>query len=297
MRSSSSASSGPPLVDDAAGDEHVHTVGAQLGEQPRVVRDREHAEIRPRASSRSTRRATSRSASTSRPESISSRIANFGCEHRELHRLGALLLAAGELVVDAARRGARRARRARAASARDRVVQTGRRRRRARASRRRRASSSGTPGTSTGYCIARNSPRCARCHVGSPRSSSPSIVTEPRGDLVVAAAHERVRQRRLARAVRAHQRVHLARAHLEVDAAQDLVAGDASRAGRRCAARDRSRQHHRSRRRRRPRPRTRAPAGSPAASAAHRSCSENVEPCFGHSISRSSSHTSPSESE
>ena len=39
----------------------------------------------------------------------------------------------------------------------------------------------------------------------------------------------------------------------------------------------------------------RAPAGSRAASAARRSCSENVEPCFGHSISRSSSHTSPSD--
>ena len=47
-----------------------------------------------------------------------------------------------------------------------------------------------------------------------------------RGDLVVAAAHEHVRQRRLARAVRPHERVHLARLHLEVDAAQDLVALD-----------------------------------------------------------------------
>ena len=50
----------------------------------------------------SMRRATSRSASTSRPESISSRTANFGSQHRELQRLGALLLAAGELDVHAA---------------------------------------------------------------------------------------------------------------------------------------------------------------------------------------------------
>ena len=37
-----------------------------------------------------------------------------------------------------------------------------------------------TPGTSTGYCMARNSPCAARCHVGSPSSSTPSIVTDPR---------------------------------------------------------------------------------------------------------------------
>ena len=57
------------------------------------------------------------------------------------------------------------------------------------------------------------------------------MVTEPRGDLVVVAAHEHVRQRRLPRPVRAHQRVHLARLHLEVDAAQDLVARRPTRAG------------------------------------------------------------------
>ena len=50
----------------------------------------------------STRRATSRSASTSRPLSISSSTANSRRQHRELQRLGALLLAARELDVDAA---------------------------------------------------------------------------------------------------------------------------------------------------------------------------------------------------
>ena len=44
--------------------------------------------------------------------------------------------------------------------------------------------------------------------------------------LVLVAAHERVRQRRLAGSVRSHDRVHLTGTHLEVDAAQDLVAGD-----------------------------------------------------------------------
>ena len=44
------------------------------------------------------------------------------------------------------------------------------------------------------------------------------------GDLVGGVAHQRVGERRLARAVRAHQRVDLARAHREVDALDDLGA-------------------------------------------------------------------------
>ena len=230
----------------------MHAVGPELGEQPRVVRDREHAEVVAPASSRSTRRATSRSASTSRPESISSRTANFGCEHRELHGLGALLLAAGELVVDAAGRGARRARRARAPRRATRVVQTGRVDA-ARAHRRAPTSvSSGTPGTSTGYCIARNSPRCGALPRGQPEQLLAVDRDRTGGHLVVAAPHQRVRERRLPRSVRAHERVHLARAHLEVDAAQDLVAGDAYA----CRSADRSASLTApppSRRRRRPR--------------------------------------------
>jgi hypothetical protein len=46
------------------------------------------------------RRATAPKASTSRPESISSRIANLGLQDSELHHLGALALAAGEVDVD-----------------------------------------------------------------------------------------------------------------------------------------------------------------------------------------------------
>ena len=40
-------------------------------------------------------------------------------------------------------------------------------------------SSSDTPGTSVGYCMARNSPAWARFHAGSERRSTPSRVTEP----------------------------------------------------------------------------------------------------------------------
>ena len=99
-------------------------------------------------------------------------------EHRELQRLGPLLLAAGELDVDAAReelvvrpRGAR-------ASAATRVVQAGGVAAPA-ATAAPSKSPSARPGTSTGYCIARNRPAAARCSVGRPSSSSPSMVTEP----------------------------------------------------------------------------------------------------------------------
>ena len=44
------------------------------------------------------------------------------------------------------------------------------------------------------------------------------------GDLVGRVAHQRVGERRLARAVRAHQRVNLARADREIDSLDDLGA-------------------------------------------------------------------------
>ena len=43
------------------------------------------------------------------------------------------------------------------------------------------------------------------------------------GDLVAGVAHDRVRERRLAGPVRSHQRVQLAFAHGQIDAAQDLA--------------------------------------------------------------------------
>ena len=56
--------------------------------------------------------------------------------------------------------------------------------------------------------------------------SSPLKRTSARRQLVAGTAHEHVRQRRLARAVRAHQRVGLALLHGEVDPLQDLLALD-----------------------------------------------------------------------
>ena len=113
----------------------------------------------------SMRRAHARRASMSRPESSSSSTANRGFEHRQLHGLVALLLAAGEIDVERAGRGSRVARPIRSASAATSactVVPS--RPDAAKASVRR--SSTLTPGTSIGYCMARNSPAWARCQVG-----------------------------------------------------------------------------------------------------------------------------------
>src|SRR5439155_26411987 len=128
-----------------------------------------------------------------------------------------------------------------------------------------------------------------------PRRQPEELLTVERDgaaeDLVLGAAHERVRQRRLARAVRAHEGVDLARGDLEVDAAQDLLAVDGDpQPG------DPQRAHAFVPTRSSPSiltsyTRTGWVAGRVAGSPVS---SENVEPCFGHSISRSSSQTSPS---
>ena len=114
-------------------------------------------------------------------------------------------------------------------------------------------------------------------------------------DLVAGPAHEHVRERGLARAVGAHDRVHLAAAHLEVEAAQDLAPLDTGPQA--VDPKRRSRDLHHdvvavddARRRR-------APAGWPGSDCGSPSTSENVLPCFQHSISRSSPSTSPSASE
>ena len=88
------------------------------------------------------------------------------------------------------------------------------------------------PGTSVGYCMARNSPACGPL----PRRQAEQV-DAVEGDraaehLVAGPAHDHVRQRRLARAVRAHHGVDLAAADGEVDALQDLLAGRRRRAGR-----------------------------------------------------------------
>ena len=81
-----------------------------------------------------------------------------------------------------------------------------------------------TPGIACGYWNARKRPRCARSSASSSVTSSPSRRIWPSRDLVGGMAHERVGERRLAGAVRAHDRVHLVRVHGEVDALDDLGA-------------------------------------------------------------------------
>jgi hypothetical protein len=106
---------------------------------------------------------TTRSASTSRPESVSSSTAIFGLSRLELQDLVALLLSAGEALVHACARRTRvhlqvghRPRtsltqvRSLGASPRTAVTAV------------RRKFDTDTPGTSTGYCMARNRPARAR---------------------------------------------------------------------------------------------------------------------------------------
>ena len=80
-----------------------------------------------------------------------------------------------------------------------------------------------TPGTSTGYCIARNRPARARSSTVIASTSSPSSVTVPPVIGVLRVARDRVGERGLAGAVGAHDGVGLARLHGQVDAAQDLA--------------------------------------------------------------------------
>src|SRR3954453_23917731 len=97
-----------------------------------------------------------------------------------------------------------------------------------------------TPGTSTGYCIARNRPAGGRRGARGRRQVSPAgaladshrenvLAVErhaARGNRVARVPGDRVRERRLAGAVGAHDRVRLALLHDEVDAAEDLLRVD-----------------------------------------------------------------------
>ena len=173
---------------------------------------------------RSTRRETSRSESTSRPESISSRIGELRLQHRELHRLGALLLTAGELVVHTAGQElVADAERGRLAE--HRVVEAGR------------VDVAGAHRSGD----ERLERHAGHLHRILHREEQPALRALPRGQtdqlfavdrdrpgghFVVGSPHQRVRQRRLARTVRAHQRVHFAGTNFEIHAVQDLVAGD-----------------------------------------------------------------------
>ena len=157
----------PARAHDRALGQHVDVVGPQLVQQPAVVGDGQHAEPRPPSAtgwvSASMRRAQARRASTSRPESSSSSSGDGRAQHAQLQRLVLLLLAARQVDVerpvdqpgvegealgldhdlggDAVGRGRPAA-----------CAETWSR------------SCSDTPGTSVGYCRARNRPACARCH-------------------------------------------------------------------------------------------------------------------------------------
>ena len=80
-----------------------------------------------------------------------------------------------------------------------------------------------TPGIVAGYWKARNRPARARSSGSASVRSSPFEQDAALGHLVGGVAHERVGERGLARAVRAHQGVRLALLHGQVDAVEDLA--------------------------------------------------------------------------
>ena len=79
-----------------------------------------------------------------------------------------------------------------------------------------------TPGIACGYWNARKRPFCARSSAAGLGQVLAVEEDLALGDLVGGVAGDRVRERRLARAVRAHDRVHLVRVDREVDALDDL---------------------------------------------------------------------------
>src|SRR6266540_1550752 len=267
----------------------VHPVRTQLAQEAGVVGDGEHAQVavlglRLHASS-DVAQGVDVEAGVDLVED-----GDLGLEHGKLERLGALLLAAGELDVDPAGQELV-ADRETLRLARQPVRQPVRLP----------APAADGGGEEVDQAHARHLDRVLHREEQTlrralPRRQAHQLVAVE-GDravehLVLEPAHEGVGERRLARAVRAHERVHLTRGDLEVDAAQDLLPGD-----RDPQPGDPQRAHVFVTTTSSPSiltwyTRTGCVAGSVAGSPVS---SENVEPCFGHSISSSSSQTSPSE--
>ncbi len=213
---------GPTARDDAPVHEHVHPVGAQLGEHARVVRDREHTE------------ATFGRHGLDAPGDVAQRVDVEAAvdlveyreprlEYRQLQRLGALLLATGELDVHAALEELVRDAEAVGLELDLRTQLTV-----GIAALTKERSGEEVDEAYAGKLhrvLQREEQTTCRAFVGGQPEELFAVDGDRAGrDVVVVPAHEDVRQGRLARTVRAHQRVHLARAHLEVDAPQDLVA-------------------------------------------------------------------------
>ena len=169
------------------------------------------------------RRATARRASTSRPESISSRTANLG-RRTPSCTVSLRLRSPPDRSTLSGRDRNRSSKPTRAASAPSRAATSARSRPWA-ANASPRASTSDTPGHLDRVLHGQEQPGLGPL----PRRQGQQVLAvegDPAADhLVAGPAHQHVGQRALARAVGAHHGVDLAAAHLEVDAAQDLLAG------------------------------------------------------------------------
>jgi hypothetical protein len=269
----------------------VHTIGAQLAEQAGVVRDGEHAQV------------ALLGHRLDPPGDIAQGVdveagvdlvedGELGLEHGELERLRPLLLAAGELDVHAplqellADGEALRFRVESFSQAVGLAAPT--------ADGGAEEVDDADTGNLDRVLHGEEEPLCGAL----PRREAEQLLAverhRPVTHLVLGPAHEGVGEGRLPGPIGPHQRVHLARGDLEVDPAQDVLPVDGNpQAG------DPQRAHAFVTTTSSPsiltsKTRTGWVAGSVAGSPVS---SENVEPCFGHSISRSSSHTSPSDSE
>ena len=220
----------PAFLNDTPVDEDVHEIGLDVVQDPLVVRDDEGTGFRADElldAGRDDLEGVDVEAGVGLVEHRDARL-----QHRHLQDLDALLLAAGEPVVEVAlselardlqvlHRGEHVLAKLRHRHG---VVLAARARLPDRVQRRAHEAGNGHAGNGVRVLEGEEEPEL-RALVGAQLAEV--LPVEERlaaGDLVGRVAHQRVGERRLARAVRAHQRVNLARADREIDSLDDLGA-------------------------------------------------------------------------
>jgi hypothetical protein len=218
------------FLDDPPIHEHVHVVGLNVVEDALVVRDHERAHLRADELLDAARDHLQRVDVEARVGLVEHRDPRL--QHRHLQDLDPLLLAAREAVVQVARRELARdleavhlgeERRPELLDG-DRVVDAARARLADGVDGRAQEVGHGHAGDRVRVLEGEEEP-ALRALVGGRLGDVLAVEADPAaGDPVGRVAGDRVGERRLARAVRAHDRVHLVRVDREVDAADDLCA-------------------------------------------------------------------------
>ncbi len=218
----------PALLDDTSVEEDVDEVGLDVIEDPLVVRDQQRAHVRRDERLDALGDNTQRVDVEAGVGLVEHR--DPGLEHRHLQDLHALLLAAREAVVDVPRREL--SRNLQPVHRRQQLIaELGDRNRVVLAARARLADRIDGAAQEVRHRDAGNGVRvlerekqpALRPLVGAGLREVLAVEEDlALGDLVRRVAHQGIRQRRLARAVRAHDGVHLVRVDREVDALDDL---------------------------------------------------------------------------